>query len=403
MSRAKRKDSKGRVLRKGESERIKEGRYQYRVNVCGTRHTIYALTLEKLREKEEELHKQICLGRDIRQGQSTLNEMFECYMSTKHKLRSNTKQNYLSLWDNNVRSSALGHAKIGDIRKLDILHFYSQLSAKGLSDGTIRDIHGNLICPTFRLAVESEIIGKNPATKCAEGYSDRGHRDALTLRQQNLYLNFLKNGRYKRWYPLVRFMIETGCRIGEVSGLSWSRDIIWEERKLKVNHQLKYNKLDGKMKFSIAPPKTEDSVRVIPLSDGALEALEEQKRLYEKIYAHSHTDVDGYTDFIFVARTGAPLQKTVVNDALKNSINAYNRKEAQAAATEGRTPELLPIITSHVLRHTACTNMVARGIALDVVQVIMGHSNLDMILKTYNHVKEDRIMEEFHSKSGKIA
>lgn len=28
--------------------------------------------------------------------------------------------------------------------------------------------------------------------------------------------------------------------------------------------------------------------------------------------------------------------------------------------------------------------------------------NLNMILKTYNHVKEDRIMEEFQSKSGKV-
>lgn len=56
-----------------------------------------------------------------------------------------------------------------------------------------------------------------------------------------------------------------------------------------------------------------------------------------------------------------------------------------------------------MLRHTACTNMVARGIALDIVKAIMGHSNLDMILTTYNHVKEDRIMEEFQSKSGKVA
>lgn len=42
----------------------------------------------------------------------------------------------------------------------------------------------------------------------------------------------------------------------------------------------------------------------------------------------------------------------------------------QDARDERREPELLPRITSHVLRHTACTNMVARGIALDVVKAM---------------------------------
>ena len=45
-----RKDSKGRVLKKGESER-KDGRYQYRYNdAFGTRKTVYANDLNELRE-----------------------------------------------------------------------------------------------------------------------------------------------------------------------------------------------------------------------------------------------------------------------------------------------------------------------------------------------------------------
>ena len=51
----KRKDSKGRVLKTGESQR-KDGLYQYRYkDITGERRTIYAGDLKELRQKEKEL------------------------------------------------------------------------------------------------------------------------------------------------------------------------------------------------------------------------------------------------------------------------------------------------------------------------------------------------------------
>ncbi len=53
----KRKDNKGRVLREGESQR-KDGTYDYRWRTSnGKRHSVYARTLEKLREKEESIQR----------------------------------------------------------------------------------------------------------------------------------------------------------------------------------------------------------------------------------------------------------------------------------------------------------------------------------------------------------
>lgn len=52
-----RKDSKGRVLKEGESER-KTGGYQFRYPLLnGKRGYLYARTLTELREKEESLKK----------------------------------------------------------------------------------------------------------------------------------------------------------------------------------------------------------------------------------------------------------------------------------------------------------------------------------------------------------
>ena len=56
---ANRKDTKGRVLRQGETER-KDGRYvfQYRDTV-GKACCVYSRTLEGLREKEREIQKDL--------------------------------------------------------------------------------------------------------------------------------------------------------------------------------------------------------------------------------------------------------------------------------------------------------------------------------------------------------
>ena len=54
---AKRKDSKGKVLEKGESQR-KDGSYMYRwTDISGKRKTVYANTLNELREKELDITK----------------------------------------------------------------------------------------------------------------------------------------------------------------------------------------------------------------------------------------------------------------------------------------------------------------------------------------------------------
>ena len=54
-----RKDSKGRVLRTGESER-KDGLYQFRYeDISGKRQTIYDRDLNELRKKEKESQKQL--------------------------------------------------------------------------------------------------------------------------------------------------------------------------------------------------------------------------------------------------------------------------------------------------------------------------------------------------------
>ena len=82
------------------------------------------------------------------------------------------------------------------------------------------------------------------------------------------------------------------------------------------------------------------------------------------------------------------------NDVLRNITNAYNKKESKLAAAEHREPILLPHITAHILRHTACTRMAEAGMDPKILQGIMGHSDISMTMNVYNHGSIERMQNE---------
>ena len=54
---------------------------------------------------------------------------------------------------------------------------------------------------------------------------------------------------------------------------------------------------------------------------------------------------------------------------------------------------MLPHISSHTLRHTACTRMAERGIDPKVLQYIMGHASVGITMEVYNHITEIKRVE----------
>lgn len=98
--------------------------------------------------------------------------------------------------------------------------------------------------------------------------------------------------------------------------------------------------------------------------------------------------------FVFINSRGMPILPFNFNNMLKNITRAYNKQESQAAAKEHREPELLPHISAHILRHTACTRMAEAGIDPKVLQVIMGHADIGITMNIYNHTDSERIQGE---------
>ena len=112
MADTKRRDSKGRILRNGESQlNDKYGRYTYRYMQDGKQKTIYAKTLSELREKELQIANDVVDGIDGQKANNiTLNDMFEKYMQGKTELKQSTRTNYNYMYKNYV-ADTLGKKK----------------------------------------------------------------------------------------------------------------------------------------------------------------------------------------------------------------------------------------------------------------------------------------------------
>ncbi len=381
-----RKDNKGRVLQNGESQR-KDGLYVYQYNDnSGKRKSVYAKNLSDLRKKEKKISRDIADNIDTVGAEITLNQQFDKYISLKTKICNSTRQNYIDLWNGNLRNNELGQKRLCDIKKTDILRFYSLLLERGLKYSTIKAFN-SMISPCFELAVDDDIIRKNPCKGClAELSNDSDKRISLTVQEQEAFMEFIQQSKvYSSYYPMIVFMIGTAVRCGEAIGLTWN-DVDFKNREISINHQLIYKKCGTGYKFYADSPKTDSGVRIIPMTTYVHKALLGQKQNQMLKGWRTNVVIDGYSDFVFSTKNNNPIMPSAINNLLLNIVNKYNSMD--------NIDIELPHISAHNLRHTGCTRMAEAGMDAKVLQYIMGHSKISVTMEIYNHVSAQRNRKE---------
>ena len=394
----KRFDKKHRLLRTGEVQRP-DGYYTYRWTTRdGKRHSVTASTLEELREKEDEIIRDKCDGIQVDAKNVTLNDMFELWSTIKRGLKDNTFQNYRYLYNMFVRLD-IGRIRIQTLKRSDMKRYYNMLvEERGLRVSTVESIH-TVLHQVLTVAVEDGYMRTNVSDNVLKELKqthniDANHRRALTVPEQDLFLNYLRpeNNRYHHWYPVFAVIIGTGMRVGEITGLRWC-DIDLEKDIIDVNHTLVYydHAQDG-CYFNIHAPKTEAGKRKIPMLDYVKEAFLMEKQLQEYRGTHCKVTIDGYTDFIFVNRFGSVQHQGTLNRALRRITRDCNDDQRDKGIAD---PVLLPRFSCHSLRHTFTTRLVEQGINIKVVQDVLGHKDVGTTLNIYTDVTKELKQSEF--------
>lgn len=394
MARKKRVDSKGRVLRVGESQN-KQGRYIYKWTDCtGARNTVYATTLVELREKEQRIQRDIQDGISSTSANMTLNHLFNLYMSTKSNIRETTRVLYLTYWSANIKPSILSDMKISQIKQLHVKKWIIELKDKGAKTSSIK-AYKTLLTSVFQFAVDNDYIRRNPCRNCEQDKAEPSTKTALTKRQQEKLLDFLENDDlYKVYYPLILFILNTGLRAGEVCGLT-KDDIDMKKGVVHVRKQLGYRNIGDGYQYYWQPLKTAAGHRDIPLTPAAKKALIMEKELDFALGRRAkEQEVAGRSGIVFINNRGMALNSYSIDGTIKRIISVYNQRESKEAETENREPELLPHISVHILRHTFCTRSVESGINIKTVQYLMGHSEIATTLNIYTHVNAEQVKSE---------
>lgn len=379
---ASRKDSKGRVLKAGESER-KDGLYQYRfTEPSGERKSIYANNLNDLRKKEQEIQKLLDLGVSYFEGSMSVTNLLERYLALKQHLRTNTVRGYQITIKILQNDAAFCKMKIRMVKRSDCQRCMINLSKLGYAYGTINRAY-TILKSAFQMACDEDILVKNPCNFKLSSVIVKNTKKkyALTPEDQQRFLDFVKSDpRYYKHYDTFVFMIETGLRIGELTGLTL-KDIDWKNNRIMINHQLQVE--PGKKRLYIETTKTEDGVRNIPLTPRAKTSLENivKNRNPKNI---PETVIDGYVGFLFLTRYGLPRHVFHYDEVFRNCVDKYNRLH----------PIQLPNVTPHILRHTFCTNCINAGMNVKSVQYLMGHATSAMTLDVYADSNLDKVKQD---------
>ena len=390
-----RKDSKNRVLRRGEIQR-KDGKYMFRITIHGKRHTIYANSLPELREKEDEITVKLCRGMDIVSPRITVNDIADIYLANKEKtVQKSTFYTMNSTYNIYVRNK-MGRVKLVDLKRSMIKQFYLDLisSDTPISISTLSRIDC-ILTPILETAVYDDILLKNPARGViGEIKRECGYKPkkvfGLKEDEQKAFINYFNNSqKHLNIRNLLVFLLGTGCRIGEAIALRWE-DVDFKNNVISINHSVAYIKVDGHYKHTIKRPKSYAGNRSIPMLSDVRKALlaEKEKQL---AFAIKQPVVDGYSNFVFVSERGKLHTRENVATQIKQIVREYNAEHKDKS---------IPEFTTHQLRHTFATQLCKNSDDLKAIQSILGHADISTTLNVYADATQDGINKSMEALEG---
>lgn len=236
-------------------------------------------------------------------------------------------------------------------------------------------------------AVDLEMINMNPVVRTKvpkpaltketyENVEDKYLEEDEMNRLLNIYYSTFQSVHHGR---LAEFMYLTGLRVGEAISLTVD-DYDPNSKTIKVIGTLDYS--DGYKNAKKEMPKTLASYREIDLSNRAIEIIDE-------LILENKLKFKGRTSYLFVGKTGKPIQINAFN----NSLKTMNDKLGKDAIKKK--------MSSHIFRHSHISLLAELNIPVKAIMERVGHSDMDTTMKIYTHVTKKTkasIVEKLNAK-----
>lgn len=282
-----------------------------------------------------------------------------------------------------------GNLPISEIRPIQIQEYINQMSKKYAPETVKKDF--TILSFILQHAVENGLCQANPALRSIRiPKIERVDRMAYTQEEYDKAYAFAKD--HPDGLPIM-LMMETGISRSELLGLRWE-DIDTKNKVLHIRQGLvAYQDLEEKTWVIEADGlKNDYRRRDIPLTDDDLiEHLKKKPRTIYVKYKGASCEEAVKPEFVFHSPEGLPYQP---NNWSNRVFFPFMRDLLKAH------PEL-PSLSPHELRHTRATLWIAQGIDPYMVARLLGHSDVKMLAKVYDHTTVDTLREAITSTKKK--
>lgn len=221
-----------------------------------------------------------------------------------------------------------------------------------------------ILCSAFSIAVRERIITNNPFVGirlAKRAFAPTRSRTILSGKEIEAATEYIESRNHPVDWMLL-FILHTGLRAGELLGLQWS-DV--REDSIVVRHnRVRVAKEIEKNGFVLKGPKSQKGRREIPLSPTAKKILD-----YFRNMEHRRLD------YVFVNTDGS------VPSAQLLRYHVYCMCDALSISR----------ISTHELRHSFGSALIAKGVDIGVVSTLMGHADVSVTYNFYIHFSERQL------------
>ena len=269
----------------------------------------------------------------------------------RNEVKDSTYYNYLFIIEKYLNNEFWG-LKIDNIS--DFNYFIKSLN-KTLSCKTIRDIVS--VLKMILNYYESEYNVKLNYKKISVPKSEKNYIKVLSNKEKLKLEKYCLDRKDLKLFGIV-LCLNTGLRVGEICALKWE-DIDLEEKNLYVKKTLQrvYDSVQKKTKINIDRPKTENSIRCIPISKKIYEILKPLKKEYRP------------NQFFLTGSSTKFIEPRNYQNTFKKVLKASKVKQNNF----------------HILRHTFASNCIEVGMDIKSLSEILGHSSVEITLNRYVH------------------
>lgn len=263
------------------------------------------------------------------------------YYKINLKMFSDYINNYINLNDD-----------VNEIKKSDYIGYIAYCRNKGVKNVSVRT-YARSVKVYLRYLYNEGFMNENITLNVKVPKSDKRIVLPLSVSEVNKIMFFIrKSPLYKRDFCIIELMLDCGLRLGEVVALNVN-DVNFDTNIISI--------IDSKNNKS----------RLVPLPYRLKTHI-----LDYRVYCLSHYKYNG-------------CNALILNRSYNNRIT-----EGSIKTMFSRIKKCVPRVHAHLLRHTFATSFILGGGTLEVLRVLMGHSDYN-VTKEYLHIAAQMRLTNF--------